>query len=63
MDPCRDIRPVLDRPHSVLAIGTLSAKKGHDVLIRSMALLREQGVTATCRIMVQAHKRPSCVSS
>lgn len=38
-------------PGRLLSIGRLVSKKGFDVLLRSVALLREEGLDLTCRII------------
>jgi glycosyltransferase involved in cell wall biosynthesis len=42
---------------AVVAGGRLHAKKGFDILIRAMAVLRERGVAATCRIAGEGPER------
>jgi glycosyltransferase involved in cell wall biosynthesis len=38
-------------PPLIVAVGRLTAKKGHDTLIRACGLLRDQGVAFTCQIV------------
>jgi colanic acid/amylovoran biosynthesis glycosyltransferase len=45
-------------PGAVVSVGTLSGKKGHDVLIRAVGALREGGVDATLELVGDGPDRP-----
>ncbi|WP_281823259.1 glycosyltransferase family 4 protein [Jannaschia rubra] len=51
--------PPSERGTEVLAVGRLIEKKGFDVLIEAMGLLRDRGQKATCRIIGAGEQGPA----
>jgi glycosyltransferase involved in cell wall biosynthesis len=45
-------------PGAVVSVGALAARKGHDILIRAIGLLRESGIDATLEVIGEGPDRP-----
>lgn len=56
--PLRHHLPTPGEPFEIISVGSLQPYKGHPVLLRACALLRDRGIPVRCRIIGEGQERP-----